>query len=389
MLEQCAILAPSQLNGRLFMGKINGFDRLKGLAAAGAISIAGMFGGNAARAASATIPLDVTRSSVKWSGIGNNNNFPSETSVTTTNGVAYDSSTDAYGIRDAQLLTGSSTFGDAFDNALILSVDGSLFLNPDSTVDLTGDTVTSDTVTIVPGIDAQVRYTFIQGRRVARGLFSLTNTTGAPISVNAAVLGDYGSDTSTTVVATSDGDTTIDGADLWYITDDSGTPVGVTRRKSGQAPDGIPSSADPRVTLSRYGTGAAVVPFNALTPGGGGSENATYGLRYPLTIAPGQTARLLVFMELSEPGISPAGAIASAADFTSLTTLQTAGLLGGLTATEIGQVVNYAQAVGPPPPPANTVDLPVLSPGGLLTLFGVIGGLGFFELRRRRQIKVG
>jgi hypothetical protein len=52
-------------------------------------------------------------------------------------------------------------------------------------------------------------------------------------------------------------------------------------------------------------------------------------------------------------------------------------------------VVNYAQAVGPPPPPASTVDLPVLSPGGLLTLFGVIGGLGFFELRRRKQIKVG
>jgi hypothetical protein len=368
------------------MSKVSGFDRLKGVAAAGAISIAGMFGGSAARAASATIPLDVTHSSVKWSSIDNNNSFPSETSVTTTNGAAYDSSTNAYGIEDAQLLIGSNAFGDAFDNALILSVDGNLFLNPDSSVDLTGDTVTSDTVTIVPGINAQVRYTFIQGRPVARGLFSLTNTTGAPISVNAAVLGDYGSDSNTTVVATSDGDTTIEGSDLWYITDDSGTATSVTRRKSGDAPNGLP---DPRVTLSRYGTGAAVVPFNALTPGSGGSDTATYGLRYPITIAPGQTARLLVFMELSEPGISPASAIASAADFTSLNALQTAGLLGGLTATEIGQVVNYAQAVGPPPPPASTVDLPVLSPGGLLTLFGVIGGLGFFELRRRKQIKVG
>ncbi len=377
------------------MNKISGFSRLKGLAAASAITVAGLVGGGAARAASTNIPLNVTRSAVQWANIDNNNSFPSSSSVSTTNGAAYDQSTTAYGIRDAALaiagatLDGSksSVFGDAFDNALILSVNGNLFLNPDTTVDLTGDTVTSDTVTIVPGINAQVRYTFIPNRPVARALFSLTNTTGAPITVDAAVLGDYGSDSATEVVATSNGNTIIEGSDLWYITDDQGGGGGkrsAGKQTKSEAPDGF---GDPRITLSRYGTGAAVVPFNALTPGNGDSQTATFGLRYPVTIAAGATARILVFAELSDPTIAPAGAIARAADFESVAALQNAGLLDGLTPTETSQLVNYAQPGGPPPV-ATTVELPVLSPGGLLTLLGAIGGLGFFEMRRRKKISV-
>jgi hypothetical protein len=380
------------------MKKINGFDRLKGLAAAGAISIAGFVGGGAARAASTGLPLNVTRSSVRWSNIDNNSRFPSSNAVTTTNGAVFSQSTNAYGISDALLGAGGSRpagangvngttsgpFGDAFDNALILSVDGNLFLNPDSSVDLTGDTVTSDTVAIVPGVDAQVRYTFIQGRPVVRALYSLTNTTGAPISVNAAVLGDYGSDGNTEVVATSNGNTTIEGGDLWYITDDQGAGGGASVGGKVDAPTGGP---DPRITLSRYGTGAAVIPSNALTPGNGDAQTATFGLRYPVTIAPGATARILVFAELSNPTASPAAAIAAAADFESVAALQSAGLLNGLTATETGEIVNYV-AAGGPQPPATTVDLPALSPGGLLTLFGVIGGFGYFELRRRKKISV-
>ena len=378
----------------------SGFNRLKGLAAAGAISIAGLVGGGAARAASTGIPLNVTRSSVRWSSIDNNNSFPSSASVTTTNGVVYSNSQTAYGIRDATLgsggkrpggVNGSSSFADAFDNALILSVDGNLFVNPDSTVDLTGDTVTSDTVTIIPGIDAQVRYTFMQGRPLARALYSLTNTTGAPISVNAAVLGDYGSDDNTEVVATSNGNTTIEGNDFWFITDDQG--IAPTRSKQtkklnkGNVPDGKGGFSDPRVTISRYGAGAAVIPTNALTPGNGNSQNATFGLRYAVTIAPGATARLLVFAELSDPSVSPAAAVASAADFESVTAMQNAGLLAGISAAEINQIVNYVAPTGPGPV-AEAIDLPALSPSGLLGLLGMIGGLGFFELRRRRKINV-
>ena len=364
----------------------NGFSRLRGLAVAGAVSVTGLFSGAGARAASTAIPLDVTRSSAVWSGVDNNNSFPSSSDVTTTNGAVYvTDTTTGFGISDANIGGGGgsrgSSHGDAFDNALILSVDGNLFVNPDTSVDLTGDTVTSDTVAIIAGVNAQVRYNFFPGRPLVRALFSLTNTTGSPISVNAAVLGDYGSDSGTTVRATSNGDTVIDGADLWYITDDVGQPTG--QAKPGRGAGGERGGGDPRITLSRYGANASVVPFNALTPGSG---SAVFGLRYPVTIAAGATARILVFAELSDPTLPEAGAIAAAADFVSLDALSSAGLLTGLSATEIGEVVNYGQTGGGVPA-VPAAQLPVMSPGGLLALFGMLGGFGYFELRRRRKLE--
>jgi hypothetical protein len=371
----------------------NGFARLRGLAVAGAVSVAGMFSAAAARAATTGLPLTVTRSSAVWSGIDNNNSFPSSSTVTTTNGAVYPTATVGFGIGDAGLEgSGGSSgvngidgkgsgFFDAFDNALILAVDGTLFQNPDTTVDLTGDTVTSDTATIVPGVDAQVRYNFFPGRPVARALFSLTNTTGAPISVDAAVLGDYGSDNGTAVQATSSGDTVIDGADLWYITDDQGgQPSG--QNKPGRGGDR--GFGDPRITLSRYGADADVVPFNALTPG---PNSPVFGLRYPITIAAGATARILVFIELSDPTVSVEAAATAAADFESLDALTSAGLLSGLSSTEIGEIVNYGQPDGGGVPAGPAVELPVMGPGGLFALFGVLGGFGYFELRRRRKLE--
>ncbi|MFZ2236524.1 MAG: hypothetical protein WBP11_04615, partial [Dokdonella sp.] len=141
---------------------------------------------------------------------------------------------------------------------------------------------------------------------------------------------------------------------------------------------------DPRITLSRYGTGAAVIPSNALTPGNGDSQTATFGLRYPVTIAPGATARLMVFAQLSDPTLAPAAAIAAARDFESVPALQAAGLLSGLSANELSEVVNYVQAGVP----AVMVPVPVLSPGGLLALLGAVGGLGYFSMRRRKKVTV-
>lgn len=283
--------------------------------------------------------------------------------MTTTNGAVYPTATTAFGIKDADFLSDAGVFGGAFDNALLLAVNGNLFLNPDTTVDLTGDTLTSDTVAIVPGINAQIQYTFFTGRRVVRALFSLTNTTGSPITVDPVVLSDYGSDSRTTVRATSDGDTTIETADFWYITDDT---LG---------------NSDARITTTRYGAGAAVVPFNALTPDGVAPAIAVSGLRYPVTIAAGQTARILVFMELSNPGIPEAQAVADAADFESLANLQAAGLLTNISVQQQSEIINYVAPAASPPP----VAVPVMNGWGYLALFGVLGGLGFFELRRRHQ----
>lgn len=346
------------------MNKKSGFDRLKGVTAASVMGLAGMLGGGSARAASTATGLTVTRGAVVWTEIGNNSSFPSSSSVTTTNGATYSTDTTGFGIADATFSNGTDTFSDAFDNALQLAVDGNLFINPDATIDLTGDTVTSDVVTnIVAGVNAQIQYRFFTSRPVVRALFTLTNTTGSPISVDPVVLSDYGSDTNTVVRSTSDGDTTVENSDFWYITDED--------------------DDDPRILTTRYGTGASVIPTNALTPDGTAPAIAVSGLRYATTIPAGATIRILVFMELSDPDAAPAGAISSARDFDSLSDLQTAGLLAGLGSTEINQIINYGN-VAPPSP----IATPIFAPVGLLGLIGLIGGAGFFETRRRNRKKV-
>ena len=48
------------------MKKFKGFKRLKGLAAASAVGLAGLLGGGSARAASTNLGVNVTRGGVIW-----------------------------------------------------------------------------------------------------------------------------------------------------------------------------------------------------------------------------------------------------------------------------------------------------------------------------------
>ena len=340
------------------MSESKGFKRLKGLASAGAIGVAGLLGGVSARAASTATGLNVTRGGVTWGPINNNTEFPSSSDQTTTNGATYISdSASGFGISEAS----TANAGDAFDNALLLAVDGNLFLNPDATIDLTGDDVTSDVVNnIVPGVDAQIQYHFYSSRPVVRALYTLTNTTGAPIAVDPVVLSDYGSDDTTTTRTTSDADTTIENSDFWYMTDDGGT-------------------GDPRITTTRYGTGATVVPLNALTPSDSAPGIAVTGLRFPNTIPAGETVRIMVFIELVDPNLAFAAQAAAAADFESMPALDAAGLLSDIDDATRTTIINYAFAARPV-----ATAVPIFSPLGLLALFGLMGGAGFFEMRRRK-----
>ena len=343
------------------MSESKGFKRLKGLASAGAIGVAGLLGGVSARAATTATGLSVTRGGVTWGPISNNTEFPSSSDQTTTNGATYiSSSASGFGISDARYTNGTTAFNDAFDNALLLAVDGNLFVNPDATVDLTGDDLTSDVVNnIVAGVDAQIQYHFYPGRPVVRALYTLTNTTGAPIVVDPVVLSDYGSDDDTTTRSTSDADTTIENTDFWYITDEN--------------------DDDPRITTTRYGTGAAVVPFNALTPSDSAPEIAVTGLRFPTSIPAGETIRIMVFIELGDPNAAPAVQAAAAADFESMPALDAAGLLSDIDDVTRATIINYAFATRPA-----ATAVPIFSPLGLLALFGLMGGAGFFEMRRRK-----
>jgi MYXO-CTERM domain-containing protein len=336
-----------------------GFERLRGVAAMALMGV-GAFMGGSARASSKTMAFDVTRGAV-WSTVTNSDSLFSGTVRTTTNGLKLaktgtgSSSTapDAFGIDDASI----SGHNDAFDNALNLVVGGKAFVNPDTTVDLTGDTVTSDKVTnIIPHIDAQVTYWFSPTRPVVRAVYALTNTSGADITTDVLVAGNYGSDDSTTVEATDSSDTTIEKADKWFITSDT-------------------AASDPIILTTRYGTGAGVVPTNALTPGGGEDD---YGFRYHVTVPANSTIRVMVFHEIANS--ATAGIVttltSAAADYDSLATLQAAGLLTGLSATEKAEIVNYV-----PKADARSGDS-----GGGGALGGIaLAGLGLAALRRRQR----
>jgi len=315
-----------------------GFDRLRGVAAASAIGVAGLVGGGSARAVTATLPLNVTVGSAFWTSIDNNTELMHGQSITTTGGFSVTSSMSGFAISDASITRTtptSTTWSDFYDNGMSLAVGNVIFENPDATVDLTGNTVNTDVVVdIIPGVDAQLEYFFDPNRNVVRGLYTLTNTTGAAITTSALVMGNYGSDSDTTVQATSSGDLVVTDADMWVVSNDSGV-----------AGDDSAAGSDPTATVASYGTGASVMPKTVITvgsPAGGASgEVDNYGYRYDMTIPAGATCRVMLFNEMST---SIADAEAGAADFESLTAADAAGLLSGIGPNQQATIVNYSAA---------------------------------------------
>ncbi len=333
-----------------------GSNRLRGLAAASAIGLGALAGGaGTARAATTTTAFNIVlNSNTSWSSVGNTDSVMHDQSITTTGGFSLTDGQSAFGIEDANTDSGS----DFYDGGMFFAVGNNLFLNPDNTVDLTSNIVTTDTVVdIIPGINAQIQYAFHPVRPVVRGLFSMTNTTGSPISTSALVMGNYGSDSSTTVQATSDGDLIVEDTDLWVVSNDNTTVGG--------------EGSDPTGTISSHGTGAAVVPKTVMTvgqpAGGSDADPDNYGYRYDVTIPAGATVRILVFNEMNK---LIADAVAEAPDFETLTAASAAGLLTGLTSTQLSEIVNYVAA------PANTT--PDDNDDGLFGIGG--GGIGLLSM---------
>ena len=82
-----------------------------------------------------------------------------------------------------------------------------------------------------------------------RTLDTFTNSSGSPRTASVRVLGNLASDTSTTVFATSSGDTVVDASDWWIGTDDgdgTGTPaiIHVIRGAAGLTPTSVSVTED-------------------------------------------------------------------------------------------------------------------------------------------------
>ncbi len=314
-----------------------GFNRLRGVAAAGAMGL-GLFAVSG-RAATTTIALYIKYSipngtsathSWSWTNIGNTS--APITVSTTTGGLKVLSTPSAFGIGEGSSSWTTTGVGhsDAYDGAFALAVGGTMFVNPDTSVDLTNGTVTSDTVAdIIPGVDATIQYHFFSDQAIVRALYKVTNTTGSPINTDIRVLGNLGSDSSTTAKASASGDAVIDNADRWYITDDDPGDTG---------------NDDPVVLLVRYGSGAAVIPTNTLIPGDANSGTDNFGLRYDLTIPANESRYVMVFGGMYQTlSAATTGAPATFGDG-SLSTLNTNNLLTGLSADILARVVNYTDS---------------------------------------------
>lgn len=331
----------------------SGFNRIRSLSAAGAVSL-GMLAGGSARAATVTLSRDVTAGDVEWTGIDN--------------GVAPVSGLNAFGLEDMFIassasfptVSGSSSLTDAFDGALGLVVNGIPFNNPDGDVDLTGTTVTTD-IASISGLDVQVEYHFFTTRRVVRAMFTFTNPTAADISLTALTGGQTGR-SSNFPQATSDGDTTIEDSDQWYIV--SSEPTGTE----------LPGGGQPILTFSRYSLGAPVIPTNSNIPNG----SDDYSFQYTTTVPAGETIRIVTFVELS---LNVTSAKAGAPDFEGLNALDAAGLLVGLDAAARNQIVNYGAGVAIAPR-----NVPVATPFGLVILTGLLGLLGRRFSRKQKRV---
>lgn len=373
-----------------------GFDRLRGVAAASAMGL-GLMGAGSVRATSIALPIaNLTRGTAIWKTIQNQsllfsatfNGMPdrilTDPTLPSTEVFSYLASSSSISPAFAIADVTASGFTQAFDDALHLAVNGVLFVNPDATVDLTDDTVTSDTQTLVTGIDTNIQYYFHPTRPVVRAMYSFENTSTSAIAIKALVAGALASDLTTTIQATSTADTSLntpivdDTLDLWRVSND-------------QTTIGTDSSTDPAITLTRFGTGASVIPVSVLTLGDdsvgtGAADN--FGERYDLTIAAGETARILVFAEINK---TIDEAISCAVDFASLDAAAKADMLTGLLVEELNEVVNYGALgdiaapdttcskvititpdPGPAPPDDGDLSTGTLSLASLTTLLGLL-----------------
>ena len=371
-----------------------GFDRLRGVAAASAMGL-GLIGAGSARAASTALPIaNLTRGTAIWKTIQNQSPLFSGTfgTIVTDDALSTsirfshfaNSSLTAFAIADVS----ASGFAEAFNNVLHLAVNGVLFVNPDANVDLTGDTVKSDTLTLA-GVDTEIQYYFHPTRPVVRAMYSFENTSTAEISIKALIAGALSSDLTTTIQATSTADTDLntpvldDTLDLWRVSND-------------QTNLGTNSSTDPAITLTRFGTGASVIPVSVLTLGDNSFNTGdpdNFGERYDLTIAAGETARILVFAEINK---TIDEATSCAVDFASLDAASKADMLTGLLVEEVNEVVNYGDlgdiaapattcskviTTTPPDTGTTTPDDEDLSTGAL-NLAGLTALLGLLALVR-------
>lgn len=152
----------------------------------------------------------------------------------------------------------------------------------------------------------------------ARWLNVVKNTSGAPVTFNAIIANNLGSDSNTTITGSSSGDLVATTADTW---------VGTFQNYSGT------TSSDPREAHVLQGVGADV-PLNTVNFANG-DDNPFWV--YSITLAPGATASVVNYA-VAQPSKAAAHTKGALLATTPLSAQQC------LSGTEMDQVVNFKMA---------------------------------------------
>lgn len=367
---------PAGIQQGIVMQKGKGFDRLR-LAAMVATASASLFG--AARTARAGTSATVNAGGANWrvfnsgQGPGTAPFLPAGCTPTRFerdkdsgggNAPAGTGNGCAMNIRDAAIGQQS----DAYDGVFLLAVNGTQYRDPDGAFTVAGTTVSGGPVTL-SGLTVTADYFFATTAPVARGIYSFANASGAPVTITATLGYNVGSDGGTRVEGTSDGDLLVETNDGWQVTSDLGG--------GGVAPQG---NSDPVVTLARFGAGGASAVTSSTVVLGGGEEDQIDN--YTVTIPANSTRRLMVFSRIDP---TPGPALAAAPQFTSLATLNSAGLLAGLTPAQQAEIVNWSPAGPAGGGTTFFANVPTLGDWGRYLMVLALGGLAFVATRRLRN----
>lgn len=320
--------------------KNSAFDKLK-LAPIALAAGAGMILAAAAPAQAAVVSLfqTVTQGGVRYSSISNSILTSPLTQLPGATGSS------AYGINDASTVGGR---GDAFDSFGGITVNGAAFNQPNGLVDLTTTAAGTFVNTISPlnlgGINTSLDYFMSAASPTLRVFGTFTNTTGNPLSAAIAYGGHLGCDDNCTIEDSSTGDNAFQSAlDRWFITSDG------------------PVDEDPFVTLVRFGPGGQLASSTPAVPSedfNGDFDN--FADIWTLSLAPGETKSLMWFVNFND---SLAAAQAGTPVFNNLSTLGAAGLLAGLSPTQIAGTANWKHT----PEPSSLIGLGSLLGFGLLS----------------------
>ncbi len=259
---------------------------------------------------------------------------------TSPSGTAFGGSCSSSGmhINDAESTTGDS---DLYDDAFGIWINDTAFIAPDP-VDLTGNTITAGPVAM-SGLNVTMVYDFSDTIEAVRSTVTLQNPTGSAIVVTLDIANNFGSDSNTTIVATSSGDLVFTTADSWVVTWDNSSEINttaITTPGNGLTPDSVTDTV-----FSCAGTQGFGARYTANVPAGSSTD-----LRFGGAIA-----------EIDGAGDSdPSRAVAQVSSVFSF---------AGISAV--------SSSVGATP-------IPALPLWGLLSLIGITGLLGLFQ--RGRQV---